>query len=98
MLTGRPQGQQLLRDGGQAEAGDLLDLSEGAAVEDPDPRRCAQDRARDRADRVRVAAQIRGIQEGARGGVAREQCEGHGNRLRRGHGGADLLGQQLRGW
>lgn len=68
MLTGRPQGQQLLRDGGHAEAGDLLDLSEGAAVEDPDPRRRAQDRARDCADRVRVAAQIRGIQEGARGG------------------------------
>ena len=98
MLTGRPQGQQLLGDGGQAEAGDLLDLSEGAAVEDPAPRRRAQDRARDCADRVGVAAQVGGIQEGARGGVAREQCEGHGNRLRRGHGGADLLGQRLRGW
>ena len=77
--------------------GYLLDHREAVCGENLDPEGCAQDCARDRADRVGVAAQVGGVQEGARGGVAREQREGHGDRVGRGHGRAHLLDEAFQG-
>ena len=77
--------------------GDLLDHREAVCGQNLFAEGTAQDRARDRADRVGVPADVGGVQEGARGGVAREQRESHGDRLCRGDGCAHLLDEALQG-
>ena len=77
--------------------GDLLDRREAVCGQNLFAEGSAQDRARDRADRVGIAADVGGVQEGAGRGVAREQRESHGDRLRRSHGRAHLLDEALQG-
>ena len=96
-LVSRTQLQQLEGDGRQVQVGGEFDLGEAAADEDLEAEGCAQDGARDRADRVGVPADVGSVQQRLRRGVAREQREGHGNRLRRCHGRAHLLDQAFQG-
>ena len=77
--------------------GGEFNLGEAAADKDLKAEGGTQDRARNRADRVGVAAQVGGVQEGARRGVAREEGEGHRDRLRRCHGRAHLLDEAFQG-
>ena len=77
--------------------GNLLDHREAVCGENLDSERRAQDCARDRADRVGVPADVGGVQEGLRGGISCEQREGHGDRVRRGHGCSHLLGEAFQG-
>ena len=89
--------QEIPGGGGQTEVGDLLDHREAVCGENLNTEGCAQDCARDRADRVGVAADVGGVQQRLRGGFSREQREGHGDRLRRGDGRSHLLNQALQG-
>ena len=82
---------------GRVEVGDEFYLGEHGGIEGLDPEHTAQDRTRNRADCVGVAAQVRGVQQGTWRGLAREQCERHGDRVRRGHRRADLLDEALQG-
>ena len=64
--------EELPGDGGQAEVGDLLDLREAVCGENLNTEGGAQDRASDCADRVGIAADVGGVQQRLRRGVA---CE-----------------------
>ena len=77
--------------------GGEFDLGEAAADKDLEAEGGAQDCTRDRADRVGIAADVGGVQEGLWGGVSCEQREGHRDRLRGCHGRAHLLDQARQG-